>query len=160
MPTRKNREVANTVRLPENVLRVQCVERKHGTLRSGKGGKVKSRTQTVAIGLSEARKKGAKVAQKNPSPTFISRSKSRIMEPLAFANSGSFAGLARLRVSDGCEQGVGTLPRVQSRVLHDNRDIGLDYARIMVPRGIGQRSFRSLKRRCFVRFAPRRCRRC
>ena len=40
---------------------------KHGTLRSGKGGKggqVKSRKQAIAIGLSEARKKGAKVPQK------------------------------------------------------------------------------------------------
>jgi hypothetical protein len=38
--------------------------RKKGTLRSGKGGKggrVKSRKQAIAIGLSEARKKGAKV---------------------------------------------------------------------------------------------------
>jgi Family of unknown function (DUF6496) len=38
--------------------------RKKGTLRSGKsgrGGKVKSRAQAIAIGLSEARKKGAKV---------------------------------------------------------------------------------------------------
>ena len=38
--------------------------RKHGTLRSGKsghGGKVKSRKQAIAIGLSEARKEGAKV---------------------------------------------------------------------------------------------------
>jgi hypothetical protein len=38
--------------------------RKRGTLRSGKsgrGGKVKSREQAIAIGLSEARKKGAKV---------------------------------------------------------------------------------------------------
>jgi len=38
--------------------------RKHGTLKSGKGGKggrVKSRKQAIAIGLSEARKKGAKV---------------------------------------------------------------------------------------------------
>jgi hypothetical protein len=37
--------------------------RKRGTLRSGKGGrggKVKSREQAIAIGLSEARKKGAK----------------------------------------------------------------------------------------------------
>jgi hypothetical protein len=37
---------------------------KHGTLKSGKGGKggtVKSRKQAIAIGLSEARKKGAKV---------------------------------------------------------------------------------------------------
>lgn len=38
--------------------------RKKGTLRSGKGGKggkVTSRKQAIAIGLSEARKKGAKV---------------------------------------------------------------------------------------------------
>ena len=38
--------------------------RKHGTLKRGKsghGGKVKSRKQAIAIGLSEARKKGAKV---------------------------------------------------------------------------------------------------
>jgi hypothetical protein len=41
--------------------------RKHGTLRSGKGGKggvVKSRKQAIAIGLSEARKNGAKVPRK------------------------------------------------------------------------------------------------
>lgn len=38
--------------------------RKRGTLRSGKGGKggrVTSRKQAIAIGLSEARKKGARV---------------------------------------------------------------------------------------------------
>jgi hypothetical protein len=41
--------------------------RKHGTLKSGRGGKggtVKSRKQAIAIGLSEARKKGAKVPRK------------------------------------------------------------------------------------------------
>jgi len=41
--------------------------RKKGTLRSGKagkGGQVKSRKQAIAIGLSEARKKGAKVPRK------------------------------------------------------------------------------------------------
>jgi hypothetical protein len=38
--------------------------RKKGTLRSGSGGKVKSRKQAIAIGLSEARKKGAKVPRK------------------------------------------------------------------------------------------------
>jgi len=41
--------------------------KKHGTLRSGrggKGGKVKSRKQAIAIGLSEARKKGARVPRK------------------------------------------------------------------------------------------------
>ena len=37
-------------------------ERKHGTLRSGRSGrKVKSRTQAIAIGLSEARRAGGKV---------------------------------------------------------------------------------------------------
>jgi len=44
--------------------------RKHGTLRSGKagnGGRVKSRKQAIAIGLSEARKKGAKVPRKKSS---------------------------------------------------------------------------------------------
>jgi Family of unknown function (DUF6496) len=44
--------------------------RKRGTLKSGKGGKggtVKSRKQAIAIGLSEARKKGAKVPQKKSS---------------------------------------------------------------------------------------------
>jgi hypothetical protein len=35
--------------------------RKAGTLRSGSGRKVTSRKQAIAIGLSEARKKGAKV---------------------------------------------------------------------------------------------------
>jgi Family of unknown function (DUF6496) len=44
--------------------------RKNGTLKSGKGGKggtVKSRKQAIAIGLSEARKKGAKVPKKKSS---------------------------------------------------------------------------------------------
>jgi hypothetical protein len=37
-------------------------EYKHGSLRSGKSGKkVKSRKQAIAIGLSQARKNGAKV---------------------------------------------------------------------------------------------------
>jgi Family of unknown function (DUF6496) len=44
--------------------------RKRGTLKSGKsgrGGRVKSRKQAIAIGLSEARKKGAKVPRKRSS---------------------------------------------------------------------------------------------
>lgn len=45
-----------------------AVRRKNrGTLRSGKagkGGRVTSRKQAIAIGLSEARKKGAKVPRK------------------------------------------------------------------------------------------------
>jgi len=35
-----------------------------GTARSGRGGKVKSRKQAIAIGLSKARKKGEKVPRK------------------------------------------------------------------------------------------------
>jgi hypothetical protein len=44
--------------------------RKSGTLkrgRGGKGGKVKSRKQAVAIGLSEARRKGKKVPARRKS---------------------------------------------------------------------------------------------
>jgi hypothetical protein len=46
------------------------LRRKHGTLRSGKsgkGGRVRSRKQAIAVGLSEARKKGAKVPRKKSS---------------------------------------------------------------------------------------------
>ncbi len=40
-------------------------KRKKGTLKSGRSGKkVTSRKQAIAIGLSEARKKGAKVPRK------------------------------------------------------------------------------------------------
>jgi hypothetical protein len=39
--------------------------KKKGTLRSGSGKKVTSRKQAIAIGLSEARKKGAKVPKKS-----------------------------------------------------------------------------------------------
>jgi len=40
-------------------------EQKKGTLKSGRNGKkVKSRKQAVAIGLSKARKKGARVPKK------------------------------------------------------------------------------------------------
>jgi hypothetical protein len=46
-------------------------KRKKGTLKSGKGGKggsVTSRAQAIAIGLSEARKKGKKVPKKPAAP--------------------------------------------------------------------------------------------
>ena len=43
-------------------------EMKRGELKSGRSGrKVKSRKQAIAIGLSEARKKGAKVPRKKRS---------------------------------------------------------------------------------------------
>jgi hypothetical protein len=38
--------------------------KKKGTLKSGSGRTVKSKKQAIAIGLSEARKKGAKVPKK------------------------------------------------------------------------------------------------
>ena len=45
-------------------------KRKSSTLRSGRSGKkVKSRKQAIAIGLSEARKKGAKVPKKGSKKT-------------------------------------------------------------------------------------------
>jgi len=41
--------------------------KKKGTLKSGSGRKVKSRKQAIAIGLSEAREKGAKVPKRRTS---------------------------------------------------------------------------------------------
>ncbi len=41
--------------------------RKKGTLKSGSGRKVKSRKQAIAIGLNEAREKGAKVPKRKSS---------------------------------------------------------------------------------------------
>jgi len=55
MPRRYGKKASETVR---KVMR----ERKAGTLRSGRSGRrVTSRKQAIAIGLSEARKAGAKV---------------------------------------------------------------------------------------------------
>jgi hypothetical protein len=49
-------------------------ERKRGTLRSGRSGKkVTSRKQAIAIGLSEARKAGAKVPRRRRSTSRKSR---------------------------------------------------------------------------------------
>ena len=47
--------------------------KKRGTLKSGSGRKVTSRKQAIAIGLSEAREKGAKV----PPPTDRNEEESR-----------------------------------------------------------------------------------
>ena len=54
--------------------------RKRGTLKSGRGGKggtVKSRQQAIAIGLSEAREKGAKVPRKSSAKKGARKSTSR-----------------------------------------------------------------------------------
>ena len=53
-------------------------KRKAGTLKSGRSGKkVKSRKQAIAIGLSEARKKGAKVPKKGSGKGSKKRAKKR-----------------------------------------------------------------------------------
>jgi hypothetical protein len=48
-------------------VRTAMRERKKGTLRSGSGKKVISRKQAIAIGLSQARKEGARVPRKSAS---------------------------------------------------------------------------------------------
>jgi hypothetical protein len=53
-------------------------ERKEGTLKSGRSGKkVTSKKQAIAIGLSEARKAGAKVPRKKTSSKKKSSSKKK-----------------------------------------------------------------------------------
>ena len=49
-------------------------EKKQGKLKSGSGKKVTSRKQAIAIGLSEARKEGAKVPKKSSSKSSSKRS--------------------------------------------------------------------------------------
>ena len=51
-------------------------ERKRGTLKSGSGKKVTSRKQAIAIGLSEARKAGAKVPRKKSASRKSSKKRS------------------------------------------------------------------------------------
>ena len=63
----RNLQGESTAKPQRKGLRARCVGKRRGTLKSGKGGKggtVKSRKQAIAIGLSEARKKGAKVPSK------------------------------------------------------------------------------------------------
>jgi hypothetical protein len=68
MPARKKSSKSRKYGKAASKTVASAVRRKKiGTLRSGKGGKggkVKSRKQAIAIGLSEARKKGAKVPAK------------------------------------------------------------------------------------------------
>ena len=70
-------------------------ERKRGTLKSGGSGKkVKSRKQAIAIGLSEARRSGAKVPNKRSS-TKKSSSKKSSSRKSASKRSNSRGGSAR-----------------------------------------------------------------
>ena len=51
--------------------------RKKGALKSGSGRRVTSRKQAIAIGLSEAREKGAKVPRKGSRPRTMRAATSR-----------------------------------------------------------------------------------
>ena len=70
MPTRKPKRKSSGRRYGDAASKsVESAmrRRKQGTLKSGKsghGGRVTSRKQAIAIGLSEARKKGAKVPRR------------------------------------------------------------------------------------------------
>ncbi len=67
MPTRKSSGRKYSKKAGQAVER-EMHEMKRGTLKSGRSGKkVKSRKQAIAIGLSEARKAGAKVPRKKSS---------------------------------------------------------------------------------------------
>ena len=68
MPARKKSGRRKYGRAASKRVESAMRRRKKGTLRSGRGGKggrVKSRKQAIAIGLSEARKKGAKVPRRS-----------------------------------------------------------------------------------------------
>jgi len=70
MPAKKKSSSRRYGRAASKTVASAMRRKKSGTLRSGKGGKggkVKSRKQAIAIGLSEARKKGAKVPPKKSS---------------------------------------------------------------------------------------------
>jgi len=61
-----------------NYVRKALKKRKSGKLRSGRSGKkVKSRKQAIAIGLSEARRKGKKVPKKGKSRSRKRRSRKK-----------------------------------------------------------------------------------
>lgn len=65
-------------------------ERKRGTLKSGKSGKkVTSRKQAIAIGLSEARREGARVPKKKVGTNASSKSSSRKKASRSTSKAGS-----------------------------------------------------------------------
>ena len=67
MPTKRRSSRRRYGKAAEKSVASAMRREKRGTLKSGPGGKggtVKSRQQAIAIGLSEARKKGAKVPRR------------------------------------------------------------------------------------------------
>lgn len=68
MPKKKSSGGRKYGKSAEKSVKSAMRRKEKGTLKSGKGGKggkVTSRKQAIAIGLSEARKKGAKVPKKS-----------------------------------------------------------------------------------------------
>jgi hypothetical protein len=75
-------------------------ERKAGSLRSGKSGnKVKSRKQAIAIGLSEARREGAKVPAKKSSTRSSRKSAATTTQRATKATKKGAAGKSAKRAS-------------------------------------------------------------
>ena len=64
MPTKKSSGGRKYGKKASDKVERAMHEKKRGTLKSGSGKKVTSRKQAIAIGLSEARKAGAKVPAK------------------------------------------------------------------------------------------------
>lgn len=68
MPTKKKSSARKYGKAAGKQVEKEMHKFKKGTLKMGRSGKtVKSRKQAIAIGLSEARKKGAKVPRKKAS---------------------------------------------------------------------------------------------
>lgn len=65
MLVRRREYMANYSKKAQDKVEKTMHEMKKGTLKSGSGKKVTSKKQAVAIGLSKARKEGAKVPKKN-----------------------------------------------------------------------------------------------
>ena len=75
-------------------------ERKRGSLRSGRSGrKVKSRKQAIAIGLSEARRAGAKVPPPKRSAAAKKKSRKRPASKASRKSTGKKASRRRTRKS-------------------------------------------------------------
>lgn len=66
MPAKRKKSTRKYGKGAQKAVKSAVGRAKRGTLKGGKGKhpKVKSRKQAIAIGLSEARKKGAKVPRK------------------------------------------------------------------------------------------------
>ena len=77
MAARKKKSTRKTSKSASKDVKSAMSRRKKGTLKSGSGRKVTSKKQAIAIGLSEARSKGKKVAKKKTAKKKTAKKKSR-----------------------------------------------------------------------------------